>query len=382
MLQTFLRIYPHDLVDGGMEEVLDRLHGEIGATGVSVWAGSPAVVQWRAQPVDPRVWRTPGGLLFQPDDEHYSATRIKPIVAENMRDVDSIEQVVRVCSDRGIAIRLVVSASVIGQLAERYPDAATKNVFGDRSHVAICLANPETQALLKGVLSDLSARYELAGVVMTDFSITWPDAGSDGFRAATEIGDLEAELLAVCFCESCYQGGEAARVDVVAARRSVEKILQGRIDQDGVSDRGMESVLSHHAPLAEFFAWRAAELSALWGKMTESCQCGLSLDRGHDPCASRQHEKIDWSLPASVITRLDSLGGWAGVIRDGAVRSEARIPACLAGGAHGQELVGALATAVEHGVSAVEIDDYALLTGAALDSIKQAFRFARRESVV
>ncbi len=382
MLQTFLRIYPHDLVDGGMEKVLDRLHGEIGATGVSIWAGSPAVIQWRAQPVDPRVWRTPGGLFFQPDDQHYSATRIKPLVADDMRDVDSIEQAVRACSDRGIAVRLVVSASMIGQLAGRYPDAATKNVFGDRSHVAICLANPEAQALLKGILSDLSARYELSGVVMTDFAIVWPDAGSSGFRAAMKIGAMEAELLAVCFCESCYQGGEASGVEVAAARRSVEKILQGRIDRDGMSDRGMESVLSHHAPLAEFFAWRADELASLWEKMTESCQGGLSLDCGHDPCASRQHGKIDRSLPASVITRIDTLGDWANVIQGGVMRSEAQIPACLAAGGHGQELVGALATAVEHGVFAVEIDDYALLSDAALDSIKQAFRFARRESVV
>jgi hypothetical protein len=382
MLQTFLRIYPHDLVDGGMEEVLDRLHGEVGATGVSVWAGSPAVVQWRAQPIDPRILRTSGGLYFRPDDQHYSATRIKPIVANDMRGWDSIELAVKACWDRGIAIRLVISASMIGHLPESYPDVATKNVYGDRSHVAICLANPDVQNLLKGMLTDLSTRYELSGVVMTDFAIAWPDAGSSRFRAATEIGALEAELLSACFCESCHQGGEAAGVEVTAARRSVEKILQGKIDRDGMSERRMETALSHHTPLAEYFAWRANELSSLWAKTTESCPCGLLLDCGHDPSASRQHERIDWSLPAGVMAQIDSVDDWTSVMREGVVRSEARIPACLAGGTHGPELVGALAAAVEHGVSAVEIDDYALLSDAALDTIKQAFRFARRESVV
>ena len=54
MLRAFMAVYPWDLADEGLEGVLDRLRGEVGLTGLSLWVGAPAGTRGLHASADPR----------------------------------------------------------------------------------------------------------------------------------------------------------------------------------------------------------------------------------------------------------------------------------------------------------------------------------------
>ena len=391
MLRTFLRAYPWDLIDEGVGPVLDRLHGEVGATGVSVWVALAPLTQLRVRDVQPRVFRTRGGLFFGPDEQHYVGTRCKPIVSGWVKARDPLARIADACIDAGMELRVIVSAAMTGRLAQRHPDMACKNALGAESHVSLCLANPDVQTYLCGLVADLSSNYSLFGVTVTDLVIAWAEACAGNLRVAAPLGAAETSLLETCFCESCNQGATAADVDVAMAMRSVQVILQksldggattppSPLDKGGEGGRGLDAIVADSEPLAAFYRWRAEELSSLLRRLTEACRCELLLDRADDGVAGEQNTLLDLSLPAAIITRLNHPEEPASALCPAARRNELRLPEGSAIGTHAPDLVRTLSQAMELGFAGVEIDNYGLLPDSALTSIKQAIRFARRST--
>ena len=378
MFRFFVAAYPWDLVDDDVGRVLDRLHGEVGVTGVSVWVGLPPLAQLRVRDVQPRVFRTRGGLFFHPDNERYAATRCRPIVSGWAKTRQPLVRLTDACRERGMATRAIVSAARTGRVAERHPEMACKNALEAESHVSLCLANPDVQTYLCSLVSDLSANDGLSGVTVTDFAITWAEAAAGGVVLPSWLGETEVELLSTCFCESCHQRAFAAGVDVGRARRSAQTILQQSLDRGLATEARLESILADSEPLTDFARWRANELSSLLGRLGEACRCELLLDRCVDGPARGAHAELDLSVPAAVITRLGAPDQLTDAFCQAARRNELRLPEIFATGSSAPDLVRITAQAVEAGFSGIEIDNYGLLPDTALTPIKQAVRFARR----
>ena len=104
--------YPWDLADEDISSSLDRLHGEIGITGLSLWAAIPSSTQLRVRDIEPRVVHTRGGLLFHPTDEHYESTRCKPITSSKIKSRDPIDKIVHEAQQRGMDVALMISTSL------------------------------------------------------------------------------------------------------------------------------------------------------------------------------------------------------------------------------------------------------------------------------
>jgi len=380
MLRTFMTAYPWDLVDEGVTTVLDRLRGEVGVTGISVWMASPTVTQLRARPGDPRIFRTRGGVFFHPDEEAYAATRCKPIVSGWLKGKEPLKRIAEACAERGMDLRVVVSAAMAGRLAQRHPEMACKNVFGDESHASLCLVHPDVQAYLGGLLYDLSSNYRLTGIVITDFVIAWSDASLPGLRTPRPLGEAETLLLSTCFCESCHQRASEAGVDVGMARRSVEATLQHSLEARPEDDTQMATLLADDVPLTDYHRWRTRELSSLLERLTQQCGCELLLSKSMEGSEQWQHSDLDSSIPAAVITRIERHDQLTAALCPAAKRGELYLSEMSVTGAHGPELVSTLAKAVERGFSGVTFENYGLLPDTALTPIKQAIRFARRSA--
>lgn len=380
MLRVFLTTYPWDLVDEDVGGFLDRLRGEVGVTGVSVWATTSQLVQLRARDVRPRIFRTRGGLFFHPDETRYAGTRCKPIVSTWVKGKCPLKRISQACTDRGMELRVILSAANTGRSAQRHVEMACKNAFGDASHMGLCLANPDVQAYLCGLVSDLSSNYEPAGVTIADFVIACGEVFEPGLRTARPLGETELSLLSTCFCESCHQRAAAAGVDVAMARRSVQASLNKSFDSGEAVEGAVDAILADNTPLGDYCRWRTDELNSLLRRLVDACQGELLLDTRPNGCQRRQHADLDLNVPTAVITQIEQPDQLSLALCPGARRSELRLPEVFATGGHGPQLVSTLSKAAELGFAAAEIGNCSLLPDSALAPLKQAIRFARRST--
>ncbi|UCE60602.1 MAG: hypothetical protein JSU63_02400 [Phycisphaerales bacterium] len=381
MLKSFIIAYPWDLVDEGVDTVLDRLHGEIGVSGLSVWASVPPVTQLRLRDVEPRILRTRGGLCFQPSDNFYADTRAKPIVSEWAKTQNPLHVIAAGCAERGLELRLRVSAAATGRLATEYPEMACKNIFGDASKMGVCLANPDVQAYLCGLAGDLLTHYKPAGLVVTDFIIRWMEALKLDLGSRPHHEPTYGALLSLCFCESCRQKAAEAGV---AVDRALDSALEAVLGAFGASDddETLGTILAEHVELGRYCVWSAGEVTSLLKRMTDACDCELLLHRNPGESLWRQSPSIDCSVPAAVVTSVDDPGQLEGALGKEAQRNELSVPASFAIGSDSGMLVRVLSRAGEIGYAGAEIDNYGLLPDAAFTPIKQAARFAKRTTKV
>lgn len=377
-MRAFLVAYPWDLLDDRLDATLDRLRGEVGVTGVSLWTAAPPVLYVRGRVIEPRVVRSEGGVLFPTDEKHYAATRCKPVPASWLKGKDPLGRIASACQTRGMELRAVVSASRIGRLPQRYLETACKNAFGAESHVSVCLANPDVANFLCSLVAEVSTTRPITGVVLRDFDTTWAEAFASSLAMPSVADEPSRSLLSVCFCESCRQRAGDAGVDVAAACRSVQVMLQRRFDDGDAAPCGIDSAAADDPAVSALLRWRRDELARLLSRLVQECKAPLTIGRGMDRGTFSPLDDAALRTPAAVITTIGSADELATAFAPNARRNELNIPASFATGPRGPELVTTFSRAVELGFSAVEIDDFGLLPDPAFAPIRQAIRFARR----
>ncbi|MCH7839453.1 MAG: hypothetical protein IID38_04360 [Planctomycetes bacterium] len=380
LLKTYIGVYPWDLLDEGLDGVLDRLHGEVGVSGVVLWVGCPRLMQLRVRAVEPRIFRTRGGLFFQPSLDLYAGTRCKPIVSDQAKNRDPLAKISSACLARGLEVRVMLSAAATGRLAERYPEMACKNVFGAGSQTSLCLCNSDVQAYLCALVADVSAREGVGAVVLTDLVTSWSEAHSGSLSLAVPPGGTASSLLGLCFCESCQQKASGAGVDVAMAHRWVQQTLQRCLDRGPVpvSGTGLDAPWTDHPPMVALDEWRVQEHSSLLRRLVEACRCELLLDRKpYEPELSQQ-KHLDCTLPAGVMTRVDRADQLSSAMCRTARRNELRLAETLTASSNAPELVRLFSQATEQGFTGIQIDHYGRLPDTTLTAIRQAVRIARR----
>ncbi len=374
-MQLFLLAYPWDVADETLGPRLDRLAGEVGVTGLSVWAASPPVVALRAREVTPRVFQSRGGVFFQPGDRHYAGLRAQPIVSTWLRAGDPLKQVAQACASRTLELRTVVSGSAMGRLAERYPELSCRNLFGAESQQRTCLGNAEVQGLLLATCADLSTQFSPSAMVLADFAIGWSDARSDAFRCGPVLGPVEHLLLVTCFCGACVRSAEEAGIDAPGARRTAMRQLQTTLEQGTVEAKPSDEWLSGEPVLASYRRRQVQVLNSLLRRLADACRCPIVLDMTPEATGLASPES---AVAATVITPIERSEQLGLAVKTGAPRNEIRLPAWWAMGSRGPQLVGLLPEAARLGIAAVTIDDYGAVPDATLNTLKQAVRFTRR----
>src|SRR6185503_4295586 len=114
------------------------------------------------------IYHTGGGLLFVPDAKHYVTTRCQPVLSTRLPIKYSLDSIVGLCAERSLEVRLVVSASRAGRLADRYPEFACRTAWGEESARSLCLANADVQGYLQGLVANLTERYAPEAIVLAD----------------------------------------------------------------------------------------------------------------------------------------------------------------------------------------------------------------------
>ncbi|MFH0980255.1 MAG: hypothetical protein V2A79_01785, partial [Planctomycetota bacterium] len=277
MFQTHMVGHLWDLVDEGLEGVLDLLHGTLGVTGLCtpVTAGPMRSLRYAAD-VEPRIFRSRGGVFFQPDRALYENTRCKPILSEWLKTRNPLQKLAQSCRERGLALRAVIECTSIGRIAAHDPHFARKDVFGDLSPSQICLVNADVAEFIRASALDVCKNYALDTLELTGLDAMTPAAEDP----AGEPGLGGRQLLALCFCESCKQAAAAAGVDVEAAARSTTVRLDTVFRTGQPITPPLTTIAADDPPLSAFLAWYHARITELLSTIRSLCGCRILVHTG------------------------------------------------------------------------------------------------------
>ncbi len=389
MFSVQIIAYPWDLEDEGIEHVLDVLQGEIGVQGISVVAASGPLCELRARPdASPRIFRSRGGIFFQPDDSHYANTRIKPILSRWLKTRNPIATIAAACHKRDMKLRFILPTRRIGRVADRFPVTVAKSAFGDASDLCICPINLDVEAFLQGLVTDLCQNYAPDSIELYGMDRAFETGVLATSADRYALGPGGEALYSVCFCESCRQSATRDGVDAEAAARSAGATLSRAIESGRVVEGSLEDLLGADRVLDAYVATLRDRHIEVVGRLSDAASCDLVLhvsaaadrnakwlSRVSSGCA-RLNAEADIPLSESPDDALTFAHDVAGRRDD--LHCEAQIPAREATFGDPPLAVQAMKLLVDRGVGGVNLDHYGVMGQVELASAKQAVRYARR----
>lgn len=389
MFQTNLWCYLWDLVDEGVDEVLDRLKGEAGATGISVAVNYHSVDHLRPHgPAGSRRFRSAGGAQFQPNAFRYASTRMRPVVADWLRKGNPLAAVGEACAKRGLSLRGWLVCTHGSAVAGRHPACAVKDVLGQVSPNWLCPVNLDVREYLRGLVEDLSHNYPFEAIELERASFPTDLHAHYHEKIGLDFGPAGDWLRSLCFCESCRQGGSRDGLDMVKIASLVEGHLERVLTGGEALASSVEELVAAEPLLASFVAWRCGQITSLVKLLKTSCRSRLVMHRSGDRFSAATDfaalsGHYDALLPIfyeSDLDVLDRLVQAAAGEAGGPERVELGLSACTPPCRGPDLLVAAMKRAVERGVRSVNVYNYGMIPLARLGWIHQATRYARREA--
>jgi hypothetical protein len=344
--------------------------------------------------VAPRTFRSAGGLQYQPNKETFASTRIRPVVAEWLRKTNPLATVAEACGRLGLVLRGRVVCCQSEVLVGRSESVAVKNVFGDVHPSWMCPSNPDVREYLRALLADVSTAYPFATLELAAVSfppcasavrVDSPDTSLAGNSSLGPAGDW---LLSLCFCESCRQSAAGEGVDAAAAARSATVLLERALASGEPVPKTVEGLLAADAVLRAHADWGCQQVTRLLRILRQACTCRLVVFRNGGtraracdfPALAAECDGLLVPSPAPLGDSVEPAvaAGLAdtGDIAKVEIVASAEPPACPDSAA----LVKALATAARLGVPAAAVDNYGQMPIHRLAWVKQAVRYATRES--
>ena len=210
-----------DLVDVGMQAVLDNVAGRAGVGGVTMAAAYHHGRDiFPHNPVRKVRFLDGGAVFFQPDPTRYRGLTLQPRVSRLARESDVLADLCRESSARSLRTRAWTVFLHNHTLGEAHPECVCHNVFGDPHLTDLCPANPDARAYVRGLSADIAA-HGVSTVVAESLHYHGLEHGFHHERYFVELGPLGRYLLGLCFCDHCLEAaiGPASR----EARAPVEE---------------------------------------------------------------------------------------------------------------------------------------------------------------
>jgi hypothetical protein len=386
MFQTNVTCYLWDLVDEGIDAVLDRLKGEAGVTGISVGLSCPLTIQLRPHAnLVPRTFRSSGGVQFQAKPELYKGSRIQPVVASWLRKANPLANLAEACHRRGLNLRGWLSCCNSPVTIGKYPFAMMKDLFGDSRPEWLCPVNPDVREYLRALVQEASTAYPFNTLELMGLSFPFEQFVALE-QVEVELGALGYWLRNLCFCESCRQAAGKEGIDVLAAARSAGVMIDRIFSSGEALDQSVGEFLADEPMLEALSNWRAEQLTSLLKSIKETCKCRLLIQpsaekqvAGNDSAAmARNCDGLLWNckldeeaIEKSVERGLRETGDMA--------RVELSFNAGADSCPDSTHLVRLVSRSAMLGVRSVNVGNYGLLSMNRLGWIKQATRYAQRE---
>jgi len=251
--------YPWDLVDEGIARAVDTI-ASLGLDGVRVAAAyhSGKFIS----PRNPRrrvVFPEGGVIYFRPRGKRFKGLAIQPVLSELAKQGDPLEELATECRKRGLSVTAWMVLAHNSRLAQRYPEYAVRNAFGDPYVYCLCPAQEATREYILALIEELVEGYDAGAVELESPGYLGFLHGYHHEFYGPEVGLVEQCLLALCFCPACERLLREDGIDPEPLKARVRQAI----------DRGLQGPPAGGAGVEEFF--RAdAELWALAARRVET----------------------------------------------------------------------------------------------------------------
>lgn len=215
-------IYPWDLQDEGIANVLDRLQSN-NIQGINV-----AVVYHSGMfflPHNPKrklYFPQPGALYFPPDKSWYDKSPIKPPISE-FASKGFWEQLRNEASKRGMimtAWSLALHNSFIGF---NYPDTNVINAFGDHYPTALCPSSSMMSDFLVNMYQDLAKNYNFDNILIESLEFMPFRHGYHHEVFGIPIDPDIDFFMSLSFSPGMYKKAALEGIDIEAVRSFIRK---------------------------------------------------------------------------------------------------------------------------------------------------------------
>ena len=366
--------YPWDLEDEGLEESLGRLAGEIGVDGITVAATETNIRMIRGRPLGARrTFICPAGAHFQPDAAIHRDNRIRPIPAAWMKSKNPLERIAKVAEKERLKLRARVVLCENDELVERHPHAARVNVFGDSCEKHLCPAHPDVRQYASSVAEDLLKNYPIEVLELSQFGYT----PAVSFHPSPAVDPMAfRSLMSVfkyCFCSACQQRATDSNIDTQAARQTVLRGLDSLFDSSAL-DR-VDAKLEASPSLTLYIEAQQGTvnqfLQGICKNRKERTRVLLDSEPSISQLAPEPMESICGGviLPYREARQGHMFSNWEASLYE--------TPPFIG---DSQTTVKSTRDSIEQGSRAVIFDNYGAMPTRCLDWIRQAIRYAKRES--
>jgi hypothetical protein len=274
-MQFALWVYPWDLIDEGVETVVDRCV-ELGVDELNLATSYHSVQPFLPHNPERKTLFARASAYFQPDEEEYGD--LSPVPNEKMGDADWLSTIERVVADTELSLNSWTVGCHDSRLGMDNPELTLTSPFGDSLAFGLCPSQPAVQEYLRGLVSDLSSRRQFDRIELETFDYFHGTGfGWHHDKYHVELGDLTEFLLGLCFCDACTDRARDAGIDVDAARdRSRERIEEGI---DGRTDVNARAWIERQPELSEYVDHRRQTLAGLYSDLRDAVGGDADLGR-------------------------------------------------------------------------------------------------------
>jgi hypothetical protein len=229
---TSIFAFATDLVDEGVDEVLDNVQHRGGLGGLTVAAAyHEGRDVFPHNPVRKVRFLESGALFFHPDPGRWRGVRLQPPVSEA---ADVFAPLLRAAERRELSVHAWTVFLHNGALAAAHPDCSPENAFGDRYITDLCPAQPDVRAFAETLAADI-ARLGVATICSESLHYHPLEHGYAHERYFVPLGPVVRFLLGLCFCPHCLDAARAQGVDGGRVRRlarsEVERVFAGGAEE-------------------------------------------------------------------------------------------------------------------------------------------------------
>lgn len=277
-----LWIYPWDIIDGGIDEVVNRAANEWGLTSLSLTSSYHSAKFLLPRRRAEKVFLSGGSAVyFRPDEALYRDGPIRPVVTPRTELLDVLDRTAEACRRHGLSLRAWTIALHNSRLGEAHPDAAEVNAFGDSYPWALCPSNPDARAYASALVRDLATNHDLDALDVESIGFHGLRHGHHHELVGISWGAVEEFLIGLCFCPSCIERAGAAGLDGEAIRAAVAAVLDARFRSEAVmpndepaGEGQVVSLLTQWDDLREYVQVRLDTVTSLVASLKQDALAG------------------------------------------------------------------------------------------------------------